>query len=182
MIVINKDVSVRPIFSTPIFHIKGKEEEALNIYRLIYDQGVEPKVFINDFLEILYYFKNIQSLKVDGTNFSLNDSELHSIKEIAKNIDNEILILFWQFTIKTLEELDIVSNQNLSIEMFLIRLVHLKDLSNMHVLSIELFPNGRNYFDRKICDINKIYIIHNNWIAGIDNKVKRFKDNGLWYI
>ena len=48
------------------------------------------------------------------------------IKEISKEIDNEILILFWQFTIKTLEELDIVSNQNLSVEMFLIRLMHIK--------------------------------------------------------
>ena len=110
---------------------QGKEEEVLNIYRLIYDQGVEPKVFINDFLEILYYFKNIQSLKIDGTNFSLNDTELNSIRDIAKNVDNETLILFWQFTIKTLEELDIVSNQSLSIEMFLIRLVHLKKMSNI---------------------------------------------------
>ena len=110
---------------------QGKEEEVLNIYRLIYDQGVEPKVFINDFLEILYYFKNIQSLKIDGTNFSLNDTELNSIRNIAKNVDNETLILFWQFTIKTLEELDIVSNQSLSIEMFLIRLIHLKDMSNI---------------------------------------------------
>ncbi len=110
---------------------QGKEEEVLNIYRLIYDQGVEPKVFINDFLEILYYFKNIQSLKIDGTNFALNDTELNSIREIAKNVDNETLILFWQFTIKTLEELDIVSNQSLSIEMFLIRLVHLKEMSNI---------------------------------------------------
>ena len=41
------------------------------------------------------------------------------------------MILFWQFTIKTLEELDIVSNQSLSIEMFLIRLIHLKDMSNI---------------------------------------------------
>jgi len=110
---------------------QGKEEEVLNIYRLIYDQGVEPKVFINDFLEILYYFKNIQSLKIDGTNFSLNDTELNSIRDIAKNVDNETLILFWQFTIKTLEELDIVSNQSLSIEMFLIRLIYLKDMSNI---------------------------------------------------
>ena len=110
---------------------QGKEEEVLNIYRLIYDQGVEPKVFINDFLEILYYFKNIQSLKIDGTNFSLNDTELNSIRDIAKNVDNETLILFWQFTIKTLEELDIVSNQSLSIEMFLIRLIHLKGMSNI---------------------------------------------------
>ena len=35
------------------------------------------------------------------------------------------MILYWQFTIKTLDELDIVSNQNLLIEMFLIRLMFL---------------------------------------------------------
>jgi len=45
-----------------------------------------------------------------------------------KKIDNKTLILFWQFTIKTLSELDIVSNQNLSIEMFLLRLIHLREI------------------------------------------------------
>ena len=55
---------------------------------------------------------------------------LNTIKEIAKKIRNETLILFWQFTIKTLDELDIVSNQNFSIEMFLIRLIYLKEISN----------------------------------------------------
>jgi len=110
---------------------EAKEKEVLNAYRKIYDQGVEPKVFINDFLELLYYFKNINSLSVDGTNFSLNDEEFNKIKEISKNINNETLILFWQFTIKTLEELDIVSNQHLSMEMFLIRLIHLKSIKNI---------------------------------------------------
>ena len=38
------------------------------------------------------------------------------------------MILFWQFAIKTIQELDVVSNQNLSIEMFLIRLMHLVSL------------------------------------------------------
>ncbi|MDA9604653.1 DNA polymerase III subunit gamma/tau [Candidatus Pelagibacter sp.] len=109
---------------------EGKETEVLNTYREIYNQGIEPKVFINDFLEVLYYFKNIKSLNIDGTNFSLNDKEFDKINEISDNIDNEILILFWQFTIKTLGELDIVSNQNLSIEMFLIRLIHLKSIKN----------------------------------------------------
>jgi len=110
---------------------EGKETEVLNIYREIYNQGVEPRVFINDFLELLYYFKNIESLNIDGTNFSLNDEEFSKIKEISLYINNEILILFWQFTIKTLEELDIVSNQHLSIEMFLIRLIHLKSAKNI---------------------------------------------------
>jgi len=107
---------------------EGKELEVLDIYRKIYNQGVEPKIFINDFLELLYYFKNIESLNIDGNNFSLNDEEFNKIKEISKNINNETLLLFWQFTIKTLEELDMVSNQHLSIEMFLIRLIHLKSI------------------------------------------------------
>jgi DNA polymerase-3 subunit gamma/tau len=124
---------------------EGKETEVLNIYREIYNQGVEPKIFINDFLELLYYFKNIESLNIGGTNFSLNDDEFNRIKEISKNVNNETLILFWQFTIKTLEELDIVSNQHLSMEMFLIRLIHLKSIKNMsetsHVSSNQINEN-----------------------------------------
>jgi DNA polymerase-3 subunit gamma/tau len=110
--------------------LKGEEEKVINIYRKIYDQGVEPKVFINDFLEILYYFKNINSLSLESTNFSLNDEEFSKIKDISNQVDSEVLILFWQFTISSLEELDIVSNQHLSIEMFLIRLMHLSSLKS----------------------------------------------------
>ena len=107
--------------------LQGNENKVMEVYRKIYDQGVEPKVFINDFLEILYYFKNINSLTLESTNFSLNDEEFNIIKEISNNIDADVLILFWQFTIRTLDELDIVSNQHLSIEMFLMRLIYLSD-------------------------------------------------------
>jgi len=116
---------------------KGNEKEVLSIYREIYNQGVEPKVFLNDFLEILYYIKNANSLTTDGTNFELNDEEFDKIKEISGNVKNEILILFWQFCIKSLSELEIVSNQHLSIEMLLIRLIHLKDIKNINSESIE---------------------------------------------
>ncbi len=106
--------------------LQGNEKKVIEIYRKIYDQGIEPKVFMNDFLELIYYFKNINSLTLENTNFSLNDKEFSEIKDLSNNIDNKTLILFWQFAIKTLDELDIVSNQNLSLEMFLIRLMHLK--------------------------------------------------------
>ena len=105
--------------------LQGKEKRVIEIYRKIYDQGIEPKVFINDFLELIYYFKNINSLTQESTNFSLNDEQFSKIKEISNNVDNEVLILFWQFTIKTLEELDIISNQSFSIEMYLMRLMYL---------------------------------------------------------
>jgi DNA polymerase-3 subunit gamma/tau len=119
------------------FILKGNEKEVLSIYREIYNQGVEPKVFLNDFLEILYYFKNANSLSMDSTNFELNDEEFDKIKEISQNVKNEILILFWQFCVKSLSELEIVSNQHLSIEMLLIRLIHLKDVKNINSENIK---------------------------------------------
>jgi DNA polymerase-3 subunit gamma/tau len=69
--------------------LRGEEEKVINIYRKIYDQGVEPKVFINDFLEILYYFKNINSLSLESTNFSLNDEEFSKIKDISNQVNSE---------------------------------------------------------------------------------------------
>ena len=110
---------------------RGDEENAIKLYRKIYEAGVEPKNFLNDFLEILYYFKNISTIKLDGTNFSLNDDDFNKIIEISKNLDPNDLILFWQFTIETIEEINIVSNPNLSIEMFLIRLMYLKDFKKI---------------------------------------------------
>ena len=112
------------------FVILGEEKKVIEIYRKIYDQGVEPKIFLNDFMELIYYLKNINSLTIEGTNFSLNDEEFLKIKELSKNLDNEVMILFWQFAIKTLDEIDLVANQNLSIEMFLVRMIYLSSLNN----------------------------------------------------
>ena len=114
--------------------LRGEEEKVIKIYRKIYDQGVEPKIFLNDFLELLYYFKNINSLTLESTNFSLNDEEFNKIKNISNQIQPDVLILFWQFSIKSLEELDIVSNQHLSIEMFLIRLMYLSSVKQVKQL------------------------------------------------
>ena len=110
------------------FVLQGNEKKVLEIYKKIFDQGISPRVFINDFLELIYYFKNINSLTLESTNFSLNDEEFSKIKKISNSIDNKILILFWQFTIKTMEEIEIVSNQNLSIEMYLMRLIYLSPI------------------------------------------------------
>ena len=135
---------------------KGKTNEVLDIYRKIYDQGVEPKIFINDFLELLYYFKNINSLNIESTNFSLNDNEFSKIKKISEEISEETFILFWQFTIKTLEELGIVSNQHLSIEMFLIRLIHLKSIKNDERSSLESLDTSQEKMNMNLKPDEKI--------------------------
>ena len=131
--------------------LKGEEDKVINTYRKIYDQGVEPKVFINDFLELLYYFKNINSLSLESTNFSLNDDEFEKIKNIENQVNPDTFILFWQFTISTLEELDIVSNQHLSIEMFLIRLMYLSSTkSKTKMDDIKDFNNSNEIKEKNL--------------------------------
>tara|TARA_B100000242_G_scaffold10834_1_gene6941 strand:- start:9201 stop:10859 length:1659 start_codon:yes stop_codon:yes gene_type:complete len=134
------------------FILKGNEKEVINLYRKIYDQGVDPKVFLNDFMELIYYFKNINYLTLESTNFSLNDEEFLKIKKLSECIESSVLILFWQFSIKTLDEIDIVSNQNLSIEMFLLRLMHLSDFKKKN---LNLNNQNKN-FDQKEIEITKI--------------------------
>ena len=132
--------------------LKGEEKKAIEIYRKIYEQGVEPKVFINDFLELVYYFKNINSLNMESTNFTLNDEEFSKIKKIANEVSDETLILFWQFTLKTLGELEIVNNQSLSIEMFLIRLMYLKSstIKEHSPLSVDKIDQLKKKADEQI--------------------------------
>tara|TARA_B100000941_G_scaffold288149_1_gene264523 strand:- start:266 stop:1402 length:1137 start_codon:yes stop_codon:yes gene_type:complete len=109
----------------------GNEENTLKLYSQIYSAGVEPKTFLNDFLEILYYLKNIASLKLNGTNFDLNDSEYSSLIEISKKVDVNTVLMFWHFTINNMKEIEIVSNQNIAIEMFLIRLIYLSEINTL---------------------------------------------------
>ena len=136
--------------------LNGEENKVINIYRKIYDQGVEPKVFINDFLEILYYFKNINSLTLESTNFSLNDEEFSRIKDLSNQVDTEVLILFWQFAISSLEELDIVSNQHLSIEMFLIRLMHLSSIKSKKAPDFNTDESSEGIVVSKKTDIENV--------------------------
>ena len=108
--------------------LSGDEENTLRTYKKIYEAGIEPKIFLNEFLEILYYLKNINSLKLNGTNFELNDEEYLKLKTLREKINTKTLFLFWQITINNIQEIEIVSNQNIKIEMFLIQLIYIIDI------------------------------------------------------
>ncbi len=156
----------------------GEEKKVIDIYRSIYDQGIEPKVFLNDFLELLYYFKNISYLKIDSTNFTLNDAEFKSINDLANEISNETLLLFWQFTIKTLGEIEIVSNQNIAMEMFLIRLIHLKGISSFKSENFDDNKLGKDYLSKELDNKNNddiLFDIKNKTVGQIKNIVQEKK-------
>ncbi len=104
----------------------GDEEKITDHYRKLYNSGIEPNLFLNDFLELLYFVKNISYIENRENNFSLNDSDYKKITSLSKEIDTNTLLLFWEFTLKTLKEINIVANPNLLVEMFLVQLVYLK--------------------------------------------------------
>ena len=85
----------------------GDEEKIIDRYRKLYNSGIEPNLFLNDFLEILYYLKNISYIHNEGNNFNLNDSDYKKITSLSKEIDPNAILLFWEFTLKTLKEIKI---------------------------------------------------------------------------
>ena len=138
---------------------KADEDKVLKLYKKIYLIGVDPKVFLNDFLEVLYYLKNINFLKLDKNNFYLNPEEIKNLSDIAFNIEESTLLNYWQFTINAMQELEVVSDQNIAIEMFLIRLLHLKEIKEEKLNNI-----NKNYetSTRKVENDNNNLNLSNN--------------------
>ena len=110
------------------FIFKGEQKKSIENLRLMIDEGLEPKNFLNDILEIIYFILQHKNLGSLDSNLSISESQLKMIDSISKDISQTTLIVFWQFIFKGLEELSIVNNQTLALEMLVIRLIHLKDI------------------------------------------------------
>ena len=110
--------------------LSGKEKEALKYLRELINDGIDAKNFLNDILEVLYLFSrsiNLGSIEKDMTT---SEAEVQMVHDYSKNIDMQDIGLFWQLTIKTIDDLRIVGNENLTLEMYIMQLVHLKNIEN----------------------------------------------------
>ena len=92
---------------------------------------------------------------------SISESEKEIISSISKDIDMRTLVVFWQFILKVIDELSVVSNTILSLEMLVVRLVHLKDMPDYESLVNSLKNKNIDEID-----------LDNNEIIGIQNKKK----------
>ena len=110
------------------FIFEGDQKKSINQLRGLINEGIDTTSFLNDFMEIIYFILQKKRLGDIDSELSLSESEATEINSISKKIDISTLIIFWQFAIKTLEELSIVANPILSLEMLIIRLIHLKDI------------------------------------------------------
>ena len=107
---------------------QGDQKKSIKQLREMINEGIEPANLLNDFLEIIYFILQKKSLGNFDSNLSISDSEIDMINLISKDVDISTLIIFWQFILKGLDELSIVSNSILSLEMMVVRLIHLKDM------------------------------------------------------
>ena len=123
--------------------LSGNEKEALKYLNELINDGLDAKNFLNDILEVLYLFSRRISLGPIEKDMSISESEVQMVDEYSKNIDIQDIGLFWQLTIKTIDDLRIVGNENLTLEMYIIQLTYLKNIDERkEVTKIE--NNARN--------------------------------------
>ena len=106
----------------------GNQKKSIDQLKEMINEGLEPKNFLNDLLEIIYFIQQKKNLGTFDSDLSISESEIEIIETISKNVSISTIVVFWQFILKGLEELFIVSNQILSLEMLVIKLIHIKDM------------------------------------------------------
>ena len=123
---------------------KGEQKESLMQLKEMINEGIEPTNFLNDLLEIIYFIQQKKSIGNFDSDLSIPESEQEIIGKISNNINMPTLIIFWQLILKALDELSIVSSPILSLEMLIVRLVHLKEMPSYENILELLKKNNLN--------------------------------------
>ena len=110
------------------FVIDGDKAKALADAQEIFDLGADPKLVLQDMLEVIYLISRSKSFGKIENDLTVSESESDVILGLSKNIDFSYISMIWQFILKGIEELSFVPNHFLSFQMLIMRLVHLKDL------------------------------------------------------
>ena len=109
---------------------EGDENNALKQIRELIESGLDVKNFLNDILELIYLFSRRINLGPIEKDMFISEGELELIEQTSQNLNMEDLGLFWQLTLKTIEDLKIVSSENIALEMYLIQMIHIKGIED----------------------------------------------------
>ena len=121
---------------------QGAQKQSIEQLREMVDEGIQPENFLNDLLEIIYFIQQKKSLGNFESELSISEAEQDIINSISDDVNMTTLIVFWQFILKVIDELSVVSNPILSLEMLVVRLVHLKDMPTYDKLLDSLKKNN----------------------------------------
>ena len=107
---------------------KGNSSNSISILKDLFTNGIDAKYFLNDILEILTLMNRRLSLGSIENDKILPEEEINLINEISTGVSVDDIGLFWQFTIKTIDDLRIVSDEEITLEMYIMQLLHLKGI------------------------------------------------------
>ena len=110
------------------FIIQGDQKKSIEQLKELINEGLDPINFLNDLLEMVHFILQKKELNDLTDDLPLSESEAEMINFISAEVSTSTLIIFWQFILKSLEELSIVSNQILLLEMLIIKLLHVKEM------------------------------------------------------
>ncbi len=140
---------------TTIQHIfQGDLKKSLENFRVLVNEGIDPAIFLNDFLEVIYFLLQEKNLGKINSDLSISESEAESIRSISKEVPSTTLVIFWQFVLKGIEELSIVGNQILSLEMLIMKLIHLKDMPSFQEVIKNMDENSASRSNDVSIDAN----------------------------
>ncbi len=153
--------------------LSGNQKEAVGHLRELIDNGLDAKNFLNDILELLYLFNRRINLGPIENDLMISESEIEMINQYAKNVDNQDLGIFWQITIKTMEDIRIVGNENLALEMYVMQLMHVKSIGQEDFTSSINQENistakGTNMDLHRDDDDNKVKSVYKNQLKNTD--------------
>ena len=124
------------------FIFQGDQKNSIQQLRKLINEGIEPSSFLNDLLEIIHFMLQKKNIGDISNDLSLSESELEMIGAETKVISTSTLVVFWQFILEGIKELSIVSNQIISIEMIIMRLIHLKDIPSYQSILDSISKNN----------------------------------------
>ena len=155
--------------------LSGNQSSAVKYLKEMIENGLDAKNFLNDILEILYLFNRRINLGPIEKDLMISESEIELINEYSKNLDSQDLGIFWQLTIKTMEDLKIVGNENLTLEMYVMQLMHLKNIDQRSENTSDFYSNGGSLESKKILtpgndeqDGEKIKSVYKNQLKSTD--------------
>ena len=147
--------------------LSGNENGALSTLKELIENGIDAKNFLNDILEVLYLFSRKINLGSIEKDLSISEAEAQMVEQYSKNIDMQDLALFWQLTIKTIDDLRIIGDENLTLEMYVMQLVHLKNLDNTNEII-----NENNIQSEKKENLSGKKLDEKNLETNLPNQVK----------
>ena len=153
----------------------GNQKNATNHLKELIDSGLDAKNFLNDILEILYLFNRRINLGPIEKDLMISESEVQLIDAYSKNLDVQDLGIFWQLTIKTMDDLRVVGNENLALEMYVMQLVHLKNIDQRNEVFTKSDSSGESVLSKKISSLEvnesedtKIKNAYKNQLKSVD--------------